>query len=59
VAAGSTFSEISGKKLGELEFMFPAFSEQKHIGEYFESLDRLITLHQRKGKTCELLTDFS
>ena len=55
VAAGSTFSEISGKKLGELEFMFPAFSEQKHIGEYFESLDNLITLHQRKYESLQNL----
>lgn len=48
IAAGSTFSEISGKKLGELEFMFPALAEQQKIGEYFNRLDNLITLHQRK-----------
>ncbi|MGM9953553.1 MAG: restriction endonuclease subunit S [Intestinibaculum porci] len=48
VAAGSTFSEISGKKLGELEFLFPNFEEQKIIGTYFNNIDNLITLHQRK-----------
>ena len=48
VAAGSTFAEISGKKLGELEFMFPDTDEQKAIGAYFKNLDYLITLHQRK-----------
>lgn len=48
VAAGSTFAEISGKKLGELEFMFPDTDEQKAIGAYFKNLDNLITLHQRK-----------
>ena len=48
VAAGSTFAEISGKKLGELEFMFPDTDEQKAIGAYFKNLDYLITLHQSK-----------
>lgn len=48
VAAGSTFAEISGKKLGELEFMFPDTDEQKAIGAYFKNLDYLITLHQCK-----------
>ena len=48
VAAGSTFAEISGKKLGELEFMFPDTDEQKAISVYFKNLDHLITLHQCK-----------
>lgn len=48
VASGSTFAEISGKMLGGLEFMFPRKAEQDKIGEYFENLDNLITLHQRK-----------
>lgn len=48
VASGSTFAEISGQMLGNLEFMFPSKPEQDKIGGYFESLDNLITLHQRK-----------
>ena len=48
VAAGSTFSEISGKKLSMLEFLFPDTIEQKQIGNCFKSVDNLITLHQRK-----------
>ena len=48
VASGSTFAEISGKMLGNLEFMFPSKPEQDKIGGYFESLDNLITLHQCK-----------
>ena len=48
VAAGSTFAEISGKMLGNLEFWFPSKAEQDKIGGYFENLDHLITLHQRK-----------
>ena len=51
VASGSTFAEISGKMLGSLEFMFPSKQEQDKIGEYFESLDTIITLHQRKPKS--------
>ena len=48
VASGSTFSEISGKMLGKLEFMFPSFDEQQRIGSFFTNLDNFITLHQRK-----------
>lgn len=55
VASGSTFAEISGKMLGNLEFMFPEKLEQDRIGAYFESLDNLITLHQRK---CDELKEF-
>ena len=55
VASGSTFAEISGKMLGNLGFMFPEKLEQDRIGAYFESLDNLITLHQRK---CDELKDF-
>ena len=55
VAAGSTFAEISGKKLGELEFMFPDTDEQKAIGAYFKNLDYLITLHQRKYEKLQII----
>ena len=48
VASGSTFAEISGKMLGNLEFMFPSKQEQDRIGQCFENIDNLITLHQRK-----------
>ena len=48
VASGSTFAEISGKMLGNLEFMFPSKAEQDKIGAYFEQMDNLITLHQRE-----------
>ena len=48
VASGSTFAEISGKMLGKLEFMFPTFEEQARIGDCFEHIDSIITLHQRK-----------
>ena len=47
VASGSTFLEISGKMLGNIEIAVPSKPEQDAIAEYFERLDDLITLHQR------------
>ncbi|HEP1826978.1 TPA: restriction endonuclease subunit S [Streptococcus suis] len=49
VASGSTFAEISSRALGQLEFMLPSINEQKAIGTFFSTLDRHITLHQRKS----------
>ena len=49
VGAGSTFVEVSGKQMANMELMMPkTMSEQQQIGEYFTTLDHLITLHQRK-----------
>ena len=48
VASGSTFLEISGKMLGNIEIAIPSKPEQDAIAEYFERLDDLITLHQRE-----------
>ena len=48
VGAGSTFVEVSGKQMANMELMMPkTMAEQKTIGQYFASLDNLITLHQR------------
>ena len=47
-ASGSTFLEISGKQLATMNLFLPQLNEQKKIGQYFKSLDNLITLHQRK-----------
>lgn len=40
--------------LSTIPFMVPSVKEQEKIAEYFKSLDRLITLHQRK---CEQLKE--
>ena len=49
VGAGSTFVEVSGKQMASMEIVIPStMEEQIQIGEYFENLDNLITLHQRK-----------
>mgnify|MGYP002648808096 FL=1 len=53
--AGSTFVEVSGKQMANMELMMPAtFDEQSKIGAYFRTLDKLITLHQRKPSRQEL-----
>ncbi|MDZ4197516.1 MAG: restriction endonuclease subunit S, partial [Candidatus Izemoplasmatales bacterium] len=48
--AGSTFIEVSGKQLAKMPIKVPNIKEQKIIGAYFEKIDNLITLHQRKVK---------
>ena len=48
IASGSTFAEISGKMLGNLEFLFPNRIEQNTIATFFEILDNRIILQQRK-----------
>ena len=53
VGAGSTFAEVSGKQMAVMELMMPpTMREQQTIGGFFQQLDHLITLHQRK---CALL----
>ena len=49
VGAGSTFVEVSGKQMAVMGLMMPpTMREQQTIGGFFQQLDRLITLHQRK-----------
>ena len=48
VGAGSTFVEVSGKQMSEMELLIPNLNEQKTIGCFFKCIDNLITLHQRK-----------
>ena len=49
VGAGSTFVEVSGKQMAEMELMMPpTMREQQTIGGFFRQLDHLITLHQRE-----------
>ena len=49
VGAGSTIVEVSGKQMAVMELMMPpTMREQQTIGGFFQQLDHLITLHQRK-----------
>ena len=45
---GATINQITGYMFSKMEFMIPSGEEQQKIGEYFQSLDHLITLHQRE-----------
>lgn len=48
--AGSTFVEVSGKQMEQMNLMIPSLEEQKHVSQLFELMDDTITLHQRKLK---------
>lgn len=46
---------LSGNIVKQLLIDVPTYEEQKKIGAYFEHLDNLITLHQRKADTYKKL----
>lgn len=50
--AGGGREGLNFQEIGKMQFSFPSLNEQKAIGRYFNCLDHLITLHQRK---CEEL----
>lgn len=59
VGAGSTFVEVSGKQMAVMELMMPpTMREQQTIGGFFQQLDHLITLHQRKCDETKKLKKF-
>ena len=45
---GATINQITGYMFSKMQFRIPSLDEQKKIGQYFNNLDNLITLHQRK-----------
>lgn len=51
LSSGSTFNEISNKQMEKIEIKLPIFAEQQTISDFFESLDKIITLHERKIET--------
>ena len=53
LAQGISRFNISKNKVMELEVPYPGLREQAQLGLFFERLDSLITLHQRKhDKLC-------
>ena len=59
VGAGSTFVEVSGKQMANMELLMPkTMSEQQQIGIYFSNIDHLITLHQRKCEETKKLKKY-
>ena len=55
---GATINQITGYMFSKMEFMIPSGDEQQKIGEYFQSLDHLITLHQREYEKLQELKKF-
>ena len=55
---GATINQITGYMFSKMEFMIPSGEEQQKIGEYFQGLDHLITLHQRKCEEMKILKKY-
>lgn len=47
-ASGSTVNNLNKEVVGNTNVTIPDIDEQRVLGQYFEQLDNLITLHQRK-----------
>ena len=48
LSAGSTFESLNSDSIKNAEIMVPTTQEQVQIGNIFQNLDNIITLHQRK-----------
>lgn len=48
MGSGSTFVEVSGKQMSKMPLFIPNINEQSKIAKLFQSLDRTITLHDKK-----------
>ena len=55
---GATINQITGYMFSKMEFRIPSGKEQERIGEYFQSLDHLITLHHRKYEELQKIKKF-
>ena len=55
LSCGSTFESLNSDNIKNAEVKIPTTAEQIKIGGYFQQLDNLITLHQRK---CVFLLGF-
>ena len=54
-AEGTGQHVLAHSKLKNMELLVPSVPEQKLIGAYFEILDNLITLHQRKYEKLQII----
>ena len=55
---GGSVTNLYFEKLKNIEVSFPSISEQEKIAAYFDSLDHLITLHQRKCEETKKLKKY-
>ena len=58
MAAGSTVNNLNKELVGGTTVAFPMVEEQIKIGDYFTTLDNLITLHQRKCEQTKKLKKY-
>ena len=54
-AEGTGQHVLSHSKFKNIDIFVPYLDEQKCIGKYFESIDKLITLHQRKLQKLKII----
>ena len=54
-AAGSTVNNLNKELVGNASVRFPKMLVQRKIGKHLESLDHLITLHQRKLEKLKII----
>ena len=55
LAAGSTVNNLNKELVSSTQVCIPNIEEQKTIGIFFETIDNLITLHQRKLSKLRIL----
>lgn len=58
LAAGSTVNNLNKELVGNTVVTIPTIKEQRVLGQYLETLDNLITLHQRKCEKLKALKKF-
>ena len=58
MAAGSTVNNLNKELVGGTTVAFPMVEEQIKIGDYFTTIDHLITLHQRKCEETKKLKKY-
>ena len=56
--AGGGREGLNFQQIGKMKFVFPTLDEQKQIGNYFNNIDHLITLHQRKCEQTKTLKKY-
>lgn len=58
MAAGSTVNNLNKELVGATTVSYPVMDEQVKLGEFFDGIDHLITLHQRKCDETKQLKKF-
>lgn len=58
MAAGSTVNNLNKELVGATTVSYPVMDEQVKLGEFFDGIDHLITLHQRKCDETKELKKF-